>query len=794
MTCISLDGDWQLSYFPEGERRVAHPDDLAAARVPTIPARVPGNVELDLQRAGVIPDPFYADHIRLLRPFERYEWWYRREFSLPETAAGQRWDLVCAGLDTLATIWVNGVEVGRAANMLIEHRFDVTGALRPGETNRIAVRLGSAVNHARRYRYDASTMSWEHREEGLFIRKAPHMWGWDIMPRAVSAGIWRSIWLEPRPATAIEQIYYWTAEVRAEAAALGVRFQFRTNAPTLDGFTMRFHGVCGDHTFTFEWPVEFLADGCRIPVPNARLWWPKGYGEPNLYTVTAQLCHNGQTVAERVDRIGIRKLAVERTETAGLPWSPPSAAEDVSRVDTPPDPQSHFVIYVNGEPIMIKGANWVPLDAFHSRDAQRMERAVALFDDLGCNMIRCWGGNVYEDHRFFDLCDEKGILVWQDFAFACCRYPQTEEFLAQVRAEVQAVAEKLRNHPSLAIWCGDNEVDMTYVADGLSPEHNRLTREIIPQVLHRCDPQRAYVPSSPYVPPILAGQPNVGMRTPEQHLWGPRGYFKSPFYVQHSAHFIGEIGYHGCPNVSSIRRFISPENLWPWNKDGWNDEWQAHAVYHWQHRAVDRDRIRLMANQIRELFGVIPDDLETFALASQISQAEAKKFFIESTRLRKWRTSGILWWNVIDGWPQFSDAVVDYYFGQKLAYHYIWRVQRPVCLIIGEPGPGKYLPVVVSNDSRRPARGTYKVWDAESGEAVSAGNFEGPANQNWQVDRIRTYAGEQRLYLITWEVDGQSFGNHYLAGHPPFSLARYRGWLPTIAALPRPFNASHVAC
>jgi beta-mannosidase len=167
---------------------------------------MPGNVELDLQRAGVIPDPFYADHIRLLRPFEHYEWWYTCEFSVPETVAGQRWDLVCAGLDTLATIWVNGVEVGRASNMLIEHRFDVTGALRPGETNRIAVRLGSVVNHARRYRYDASTMSWEHREEGLFIRKAPHIWGWDIMSLAVSAGIWRSIWLEPRPATAIKQI------------------------------------------------------------------------------------------------------------------------------------------------------------------------------------------------------------------------------------------------------------------------------------------------------------------------------------------------------------------------------------------------------------------------------------------------------------------------------------------------------------------------------------------------------------------------------------------------------------
>ena len=288
MTRIPLDGDWQLAYLPEGEGQVTHPDNLTAVR--TVPARVPGNVELDLMRAGVIPDPFYAANVRHLLSFESYEWWYTREFTLPQEAAGQRWELVFAGLDTLATVWVNGVEVGRAANMLIEHRFDVTHALKPGAANRIAVRLGSALRHARQFHYDAHSVSWEHREEGLFIRKAPHVWGWDIMPRAISAGLWRPVWLEVRPPTAVEQVYYWTAEVGAEGATLGVRFQFRTPAPTLDGFHVRFHGVCGDHVFEFEWPVEFVAGGCRIPVPGARLWWPKGYGEPNLYTVTAQLC------------------------------------------------------------------------------------------------------------------------------------------------------------------------------------------------------------------------------------------------------------------------------------------------------------------------------------------------------------------------------------------------------------------------------------------------------------------------------------------------------------------------
>ena len=186
---------------------------------------MPGNVELDLQRAGIIPEPFYAGNIRRLRPYEFYEWWYTKTFEVPpqtfevsETSkVSRRHDLVFAGLDTLATVWLNGVEIGRSANALIEHRFDVTDALRPG-TNRIVVRLGSAVNHARQFSYDAASMSWEHREEGLFIRKAPHVWGWDIMPRAVSAGIWRSVWIEERPATAIEQLYYWTVETRTPKA------------------------------------------------------------------------------------------------------------------------------------------------------------------------------------------------------------------------------------------------------------------------------------------------------------------------------------------------------------------------------------------------------------------------------------------------------------------------------------------------------------------------------------------------------------------------------------------------
>jgi len=786
MDAISLNGDWQLFHYIEGIKTVNHPDDLLAQGLSPIPAQVPGNVELDLVRHGDLPEPFFAGNIRKLRALETHIWWYVRKFYMPSFPVGQGWDLVFAGLDTQATVWLNGSLLGEANNSLIECHFDASRLLLPAQENTLVVRIGSALNAARQYTYEAASASWEQREEGLYIRKAPHVWGWDIMPRAVSAGIWRPVWLQRKRETTIEQLYFWTKEINAQGALLGVRFQFRLASLDLDGLSLRFRGECHDHVFQADCPVEFVAGGCNVWVQDARLWWPKGYGDANLYEVTVQLRRGDEVLAERQECIGIRKVTVDRTELAGEALLPEPAGETRVRRDVPPDPASHFVFYVNNQPVMVKGANWVPLDAFHSRDAQRLDEAIALVDDLGCNMIRCWGGNVYAEDRFFDLCDEKGILVWQDFAFACCRYPQNEDFLARVREEAEAVVMRLRNHTSLAIWCGDNEIDFVYLLDNLSPDQNRLTREIIPQVLHRLDPWRAYVPSSPYVPPAVERSKNPWQATPEQHLWGPRGYYKGPFYTRHSAHFIGEIGYHGCPNLSSIRRFISPEKLWPWQD---NDEWQVHEVYHWMHdQANGRGRIVLMANQIKELFGCIPEDIETFVLASQITQAEAKKFFIESTRMRKWQTSGLIWWNVLDGWPQFSDAVVDYYFAKKLAYHYIWRVQRPVCVMVGEPGTGYYLPVVACNDTLTDQAVHYRLWDADSQETLSTGEIVLPANQNWQVDLLRTFASDVRMILIEWEVGGQKYGNHYLAGNPPISLERYRSWLAKIAGLPRTFD------
>ncbi len=198
---------------------------------------------------------------------------------------------------------------------------------------------------------------------------------------------------------------------------------------------------------------------------------------------------------------------------------------EVTTRDRPGD----FLFEVNGCPVFCKGSNWVPVDAFHSRDEQRYADIIDLLSDTNCNMIRCWGGNVYEDHAFFDLCDRNGIMVWQDFAMACAAYPQDKAFCDKIEAEAEAVVRKLRQHASLVLWSGDNECDQIALGQGLDPWQNRITRKVLPQAVYRCDPYRPYLPSSPYMAREVVEAKDTSLM-PEQHLWGPRNYYKSPFY------------------------------------------------------------------------------------------------------------------------------------------------------------------------------------------------------------------------------------------------------------------------
>jgi beta-mannosidase len=767
MGTIALNGTWKLHYALERKDAPASIEEVRRLGWPNIAAEVPGNVELDLCRAGVEEDPFFAENLYRFRKYEFHQWWFEREFIVPEGFPEEEAVLRISGLDTFGTVWVNGAFVGETDDMMLEYEFDVTEHLHPG-ANAIVVRIRSSVNQARDCEYPVSVKGagWEHIDEMVRIRKPAHSFGWDIAPRLLSAGLWRDIGIVSRSRTRLKDVYYGVRKLERDHVDLVVRFRYTTDEPMLEGFSVRVRGRCGDSAFDHAVPTQFCSDEVYLTLPEPRLWWPAGYGAPDLYDVVFELLFEGRVVDERRERIGIRTIEFD--------------------TNFAPGEGGRFKILVNDTPILCKGTNWVPLDALHSRDKDRLQRAHDLLVEVGCNMVRCWGGNVYEDTSFFDLCDERGILVWQDFSLACGIYPQDDGFLKQIETEATAIVRKLRNHASLALWCGDNEVDMMYYFFDVRHAHaryNRITRELLPRVAGSHDPFRYFLPSSPY----LTEPVTTDLGGPEQHNWGPRDSFKGAYYQHTTAHFISEIGYHGCPAISSIRKFISPEFVWPYR----NDEWATHNTQYIRlSRDRGYDRNELMADQIGNLFGFDADTLEDFASSSQICQAEAKKFFVEMVRLKKWRRTGVIWWNLLDCWPQFSDAVVDYYFSRKLAYFYIQRSQQPICLMVDEAENWHHA-VVLGNDSRTDAEVRFTVEDGDTGEVLLSGRTRSPANENLVVGSVKAYAGKQRLLLLRWEIDGDGkpHANHYVSGHPPLDRARYAGWLKRIEALPEAFDS-----
>ena len=500
---------------------------------------------------------------------------------------------------------------------------------------------------------------------------------------------------------------------------------------------------------------------------NADLWWPRGSGEAALYDAVAEIVGpDGAVLARDARKVGVRTIELVRDDVYG------------------PDRPGQFLFKVNGEPIYVRGSNWVPLDSFHGRDMQHLIPTLEMWADLNCNMVRVWGGGVYEPDAFFDWCDANGVMVWQDFMTGCGVFPQDDDYARATREEVLSVVIRHRNHPSLALWSGNNENDGAFrwfVGHKLArdPNKDRNSRKTIPDVLFEYDLTRPYLPSSPYYSPDVA----AGKAKPsEDHLWGARAYYKVPFYTNSPCWFASEMGYHGCPNVESLKKMMTPGAVFPWKEITgedphrdfhWNDEWQIKACNPSVTPGAMRHSTRnnLMTNQTKIMFGRVARDLETFVDQSQFVQAEAMKTFCEVFRSRKFtRFNGLIWWNVRDGWPIISDAVVDWYGGKKQAYFALRSVQRNQLVMVGDDHVAWAV-----NDSRHPVKGHAKFTDRESGKVLFDADYEVAANSKTRLGEI-PFAG-QGLILIEYACDGETLRNHFLYGAPPFDWAKAKEWM-----------------
>ena len=717
-TAQARDFAWTLEWRDDGETRWQGP----------VAAEVPGNCQLDLMRAGLLPDLEKGTNVLAARRYEGCDWRYRTTFARPALQRGERAVLRFGGIDTLGEVSLNGKPVGKTANMFVEHVFDVTDVLRDGD-NALEVVLRSVQGALKDLDVGESGF---HMGCGDLepIRKQAHAKGWDIYPRLMSAGLWRPVTLETRPAVRIEDAAWIFGNFAKDFTSCRARAAFKVVAPAafygdaeVRLSLVRDGRVAAERTV----PLDYVLNSFHFPLPKPELWWPRGTGRGQpLYEARIEIVRHGQVVAADSRRVGVRLVELVR--------------RDVTAADP-----GEFLFKVNGVPIFVRGTNWVNLDALPARAPAKMLQTLESVCDLGCNLVRVWGGGVYEPDAFYEFCDARGLMVWQDFMFGCTVYPQGAAFAAAAEAEARAVVKRLRNHPSIVVWAGDNEndeahrwtVEREFVRD---PNEAVVSRSVLPRVVGEYDVTRPYLPSSPYFSPAVA---RGEAKPSEMHLWGARMAWKVPYYTNSPCHFASEIGYHGCPCAKTLETaYVHPGKL--------------------EH----------MARQQKAFFGEVPEDRETFSSRSQFLQAEALKTFIERFRADKFaRKSGIVWWNVRDGWPIVSGAMIESDGSRKLAYYAIREVQKDVLVTVLDDGR-----VMAINDLLAPVSGHCRVAEFGGGRVLFEGDFSLPANATAELGRVRA----DDALEISWRAGDIVGRNHFLPGACS-EMRRYLNRLPQLS-------------
>lgn len=646
---ILLNGKYKLYTF-DSESCPETPSKLEGNY---IEATVPGNVELDYMRAGVFGDLYSDDNLKRVAELENKDFWYVKNFSFDGKIDGD-YRLVFRGVDCFAEYFLNGVKVGESDNSFIERSFDVTRFLNEGE-NVLAVHVYSALKKAQEYKINPYNVAFDGCYESLNVRKSPSSYGWDILPRAISGGIIKDVYLEKEEANRIEDLYVTTARAQDDVAVLVVSLNAVLENEYIGKTKLKIRGVCKDCRFDYEYPMSFTSATVYPYVKAPRLWYPKGFGEQNLYDVTVSVICDGKVIAEKSLRYGIRYAKLRYGDAVM--------------------PEGDFYVEVNGKKVRIRGVNHTPIDIFHSKDKASYRRIVADVAEMNANMIRVWGGGVYEDDEFFDLCDEYGILIWQDVMLACHAYPQTADFCEKIDKEVKAVAKRIRNHCSLLCYTGSNETDWAYVCVGLNPNDDVVTRKVVPKALYSVDPYRDYLPSTPYFSEkyyekfgktffLDLDEIEENRRSlPEEHFWWHRNDFLS--FKNQKHRFVAEIGYSGAPSDEVITK-----NLPAGTSITDDAKWKSHSF------PTENDRL----TGVKYLFAENTVSKEESVNATRLYQAEAYKFIAETSRIRA-DANGIVLWNLSDGYPIFSSSLIDYYGWKKPAYYAVKASYAPKQII-----------------------------------------------------------------------------------------------------------------
>jgi len=655
---IRLDGnDWLLVPLMPHEsdwRQVWKEDWDPQKSWPTagswIPAVVPGDVISDALDAQLIPHPYHDLQSRACEWLSEREWVYRKRFAVPPEWQGKTLRLRFDGVDYACQVYLNGERLGRHEGMFIPFEHDVTGRLRFERPNTLVV----VVEHKPSVDVVQGQIGWTRDAR---VWKARFAYDWDWCTRLVPLGIWQSVRLLATDAVWIEDLWV-GPQVLEDRACVTTRIALRSNAAAGEAeVRLRLDGPDGETRADGFGLVSIPAGGgtavLSLEIAAPQLWYPNGMGGQPLYRATAAACTSGGGVSdERTATFGIRTVQVWPNEGA-----PPDALP--------------YTIEVNGRRMFVKGWNWAPIDQMYGRpQRERYERWLTLAKHAHCNLLRVWGGGLLEREEFYDLCDRLGILVWQEFMHSSsgiANAPPTDAaYLEYIEAHARQMIPLRRNHPSLALWCGGNEL-MYDDWKPLGDEHPALGT--LKAVVHELDPDRLWLPTSASGPVENARADLAG--TGKMHdVHGPWVYLGAEehysFYNTIDPLYHSEFGAEGAANISTLKHFISPKYLFP--PDGTNPAWVHHGKW-WLHR-----------EKLEALFGSL-GDLESFVRASQWMQAEGLRYAVESNRRKKWRTSGTSPWQFNESWPNTAGTFAVDYLGQpKPAYWWVRRAYEPAHL------------------------------------------------------------------------------------------------------------------
>jgi len=768
----SLNGLWQLAFTsPVDEKKHC------------FSAAVPGNVEMALMENGLLADCMPADDQRATTPYDAVDdWTYSCRFNAPRAEEGWQQELVFEGIDTIAEIYLNGNLIARPRDMFIPHRIPVTGQLKETD-NELTVIIRSALLFAHQQEEDIFSIARGHTLYGgqQHLRKARHEWGWDNAPRLLTSGIYRAVYLEYLPPERFEDVYLYTSEITDEKVSLGIIWDYQTPRASWMDYTIRYTLKSkGKIIFEQEKSVDYPRGALRFSLPRGKidLWWPCGFGEANLCDLSIRMYQGDVLQAEWNGKWGVRTIKLIKTENIH------------------PDGSGEFLFKVNNQPIYINGTNWKPLDALHSRADARVEQALSLIKDLHCNMVRIWGGGIYEDHPFFDFCDENGIMVWQDFMFGCEIPAMDEDYCKIVEKETMTIIKKLRNHPSLAVWCGDNEDDMfvrnIHRGSQIRPSHNKISRQVLQNCVLRQDPYRCYVASSPYYSDESAAEWNAGEQTlaaPEEHLYPATKDFAQALRNCKSR-LIGETGPIFINAMTDNPRIWAREEnrarrLWdasiPFSQRSHNTHQSDEYFMSWRQTGKE-----LCQDWFRRDFTA--DEWQDYALAVNIICAHVFKDCIEYCRVSRWEKTGIIWWSLMDMWPMlYNYSVVDYDFRPKMPYYWIRQSQQSFALMLVQKELDGEIALYAANDSLLPHRGEYQIpaLSADGTErTVALGSYQEGPNSARMIQRIAERENPE-LWIIQWQEDGRTYYNHFAIHGKDCGFDTWKAWMQKLDQLYR---------